>query len=106
MSDLQCAKCGEEEELRGEKVDDVITITCEACGLVWDRDLKPSCPTCGSDDVRAAFQAVVEKSRGTQLSFQTMRLLYLCRVCDKERLAAYQVSNRPLPPDEMPIDMD
>ncbi len=103
MSDLVCANCGEEEKLLGERVDEVITITCEECGLVWDRDLTPRCPTCGRDDVRVAFQAIVEKSRGTQLSIQSMKLVYLCPGCDPRLLARWIESNSPLPPDELPI---
>jgi Zn finger protein HypA/HybF involved in hydrogenase expression len=102
-SDTTCANCGEEERLRGEREGETITITCEQCGLVWDRDLTPRCPTCGSTDVRAAFQSILEKSRGTQLSIQSMRLIQLCPTCDAERLAVYIKSNTPLPPDELPI---
>ena len=105
-SDLICARCGEEDRLRGERddADEQITITCEACGLVWIRDLTPSCPTCGSTDVRPAFQAMLDKSRGTQLSIQSMRLVHLCPDCDADTLADYIKSNTPLPPDELPVD--
>jgi predicted RNA-binding Zn-ribbon protein involved in translation (DUF1610 family) len=105
-SDLVCASCGEDDRLRGERDDerDVITITCDSCGLVWDRNLTPSCPTCGSSDVRPAFQAMLDKSRGTQLSIQSMRLVHLCPVCDADTLADYVKSNTPLPPDELPVD--
>ncbi|MCP3857204.1 MAG: hypothetical protein GY745_10745 [Actinomycetia bacterium] len=103
MSDLVCTNCGEEENLLGEQVDEVITITCEECGLVWDRDLTPRCRTCGREDVRPAFQAIVEKSRGTQLSIQSMKLVYLCPGCNPELLARWIESNSPLPPDELPI---
>ena len=102
-SDLVCARCGEEEQLRGERVDDVITITCERCGLVWNRDLTPTCPTCGSVDVRPAFQSILDKSRGTQLSIQSMKLIHLCPTCDPDLLADYLKSNTPIPPDELPI---
>ncbi len=105
-SELVCASCGEDDRLRGEQVDDVITITCESCGLIWDRDLTPKCPTCASTDVRAAFQSILEKSRGTQLSIQSMRLIYLCPDCDSDVLADYIKSNTPLPPDELPVDTD
>ena len=103
MSDLECAQCGEDEQLRGSRDGDTITITCESCGLVWDRDLAPRCPTCDSTDVRPAFQAILDKSRGTQLSIQSMRLVHLCTDCDADTLAVYQQSNTPLPPDELPI---
>lgn len=101
--ELVCARCGEDDRLRGEREGETITITCEACGLVWDRDLAPKCPTCGSVDVRPAFQSILDKSRGTQLSIQSMRLVHLCPVCDPEVLADYIKSNTPLPPDELPV---
>ena len=103
MSDLVCANCGEEDELRGDRDGETITITCESCGLIWDRNLKPVCPTCGNEDVRPAFQAVLDKSRGTQLSIQSMLLLYLCPTCEPEKLHNYLQSNVPLPPDRLPI---
>lgn len=103
MSDTRCAQCGEEERLLGERDGDRITITCESCGLIWDRDLTPRCPACGSDDVRPAFQSILEKSRGTQLSIQSMRRVFLCPTCDADRLADYVKSNTPLPPDELPV---
>jgi len=105
-SDLVCASCGEDEELRGDQLGDVITITCESCGLVWDRDLTPRCPRCESVDVRPAFQSILDKSRGTQLSIQSMRLIYLCPDCDSDRLANYIKSNTPIPPDELPVTVD
>ena len=106
-SDLICANCGEDDRLQGERSEggegDVITITCEACGLVWDRDLTPSCDRCGSTDVRPAFQSILDKSRGTQLSIQSMRLIHLCPDCDPDLLADYIKSNTPFPPDELPV---
>lgn len=102
MADIACANCGEEENLDGDREGETITITCAECGLVWDRDLTPKCTTCGSADVRPAFQAIVDKSRGTQLSIQSMRLRYLCPVCEPELLADYLASKSPLPPEELP----
>ncbi len=102
-SDISCANCGEDEALEGSRDGEVITITCESCGLIWDRDLTPKCPTCGSTDVRAAFQSILEKSRGTQLSIQSMKLIYLCPTCDADRLADYVKSNTPIPPDVLPV---
>lgn len=106
MPDIACANCGEEEHLVGERTGESITITCEMCGLIWDRDLTPQCPACGSLEVRPAFQAIVDKSRGTQLSIQSMRLVHLCPVCDAEQLADYLQSNSPLSPAELPFDVE
>ncbi len=102
MADIACANCGEDENLDGERDGDTISITCASCGLVWDRDLTPICDTCGSDEVRKAYRAIVDKSRGTQLSIQSMRLVYLCPECEPELLADYLASKSPLPPDELP----
>jgi predicted RNA-binding Zn-ribbon protein involved in translation (DUF1610 family) len=100
--DLVCPNCGQEEHLRGERVGDLIRITCPPCGLVWDRNPSPRCPSCGNVDVRPVPQAVWEKSRGTQLSIVSMRTVYLCPVCDAERLQGFIRSGTPLPPDENP----
>ncbi len=101
--DTTCANCGEEEQLQGERSGETITITCEACGLVWDRDLTPKCNSCGRTDVHKAFQSILEKSRGTQLSIQSLRVVYLCPACDAVLLADYIKSNSPLPPAELPV---
>lgn len=103
---VTCPSCAEDENLTGSSDGDAITITCGRCGCVWERDLTPRCPTCGRSDVREAFQAIVDKSRGTQLSIQSMRLVHLCPDCDADRLAMYLQSNSPLPPPELPVDPD
>ena len=97
-----CPQCGEEEALAGTTQDGAIVVTCETCGHQWQRDTTPRCPTCGSTDVRPAFEAVVEKSRGTQLSMQSARTIHLCPVCDAARLADYHRTNSPLMPEALP----
>lgn len=103
---VSCPNCGEDERLRGETVDDAITITCEPCGAVWERDLAPRCGECGRDGVRPAMQAILDKSRGNQLSIQSMRVRWLCPDCDADTLRRYLESNVPLPPPELPVDPD
>lgn len=103
MAIIACLSCGEDEELDGSRDGDTIHITCASCGLTWDRDLAPRCSTCESKDVRPAFQAIVDKSRGTQLSIQSMRLVHLCPHCQPDLLADYLASKSPLPPDELPF---
>ena len=56
--------------------------------------------------MREAVQAVVEKSRGTQLSIQSFRQVWLCPACDAEVYDKYKISNRPLPPDELPTESE
>ena len=101
---IACPHCDEDENLRGDNVDGVITITCGECDAVWERDFTPRCPECGRTDVRDALQAILDKSRGTQLSIQSLRVVWLCPDCDAEKLRGYLDSNVPLPPDEMPVD--
>jgi len=100
--ELVCPSCGSDEHLHGEPHDGLIRITCAACALVWDRDPSPACPTCGERDVRPAPEAVWEKSRGTQLSMVSMRIVYLCPVCDADRLRRWLDSGTPLPPRDNP----
>ncbi len=101
-SQVCCPNCGEEEELTGQTVDGSIVVTCGMCAEEWERDQTPTCATCGGTDVRPAFEAVVEKSRGTQLSMQSARRVQLCAVCDAARLADYHKTSSPLMPTELP----
>lgn len=102
MSDLSCPACGESEALRGERRGELIDVTCEACGQEWTRDPSPRCERCDGDDMEAAIKAVVEKSRGSQLSIVATQVVHLCRDCDGEILARYRVGRSPLMPDELP----
>lgn len=101
-----CPACGEEELLRGEPRGTLIALVCERCHAEWIRDphAVPACPRCDGTEMREAVQAVVEKSRGTQLSIQSFRQTWLCPSCDAEVYDRYKISNRPLPPDELPTE--
>ncbi len=104
---LACPYCDEDERLRGARAGDVITITCEACGNTWDRDTRPACPSCGTDDVEPVVVAIVEKGRGTQLSVVGNRVIHLCPECDRETLTTYWRNKpNPLMPDELPTVSD
>lgn len=99
-----CPNCEEDEDLDGHDVDGTIHITCASCGATWERDLTPRCATCGRTDLRDALEAILDKSRGTQLSIQAMKVIWLCHDCDAEKLRRWLDSNVPLPPDTMPVD--
>ena len=107
---VDCPQCGEEENLSGhisgEPGEEVIEVSCGACGFSWVRDRTPTCPTCSSTDLRQAARSIVEKSRGTQLSIQSIEVIYLCPVCDAADLATWNQSNTPLRPREMPVSVD
>ncbi len=101
---VTCPRCGESEDLVGRSLDGEITVYCESCNLTWLRDLQPRCKTCDSKEVQPAYEAVVAKSRGTQLSMQSARLVHLCEHCDAIKLAQYQITNSPLMPEDLPTE--
>lgn len=101
--EITCPECGETEDLGGVRHGDHITVSCGACGRTWDRDLRPLCDTCHGDDMQAVVLAVVERSRGTQLSVVGSRVIHLCTVCDADTLDRYHRNHpNPLMPDELP----
>lgn len=104
MALIVCPNCDEDEDLDGKDIDGTIHITCASCGATWERDLTPRCETCGRTDLRDALEAILDKSRGTQLSIQAMKVVWLCPDCDAEKLRRWLDSNVPLPPDTMPVD--
>lgn len=101
--DVTCPLCGENEDLRGVRGDAEITVTCGSCGQTWARSLHPACDSCGGGDMQTVPLAIVEKSRGTQLSVVGIRMVELCWECDRQRIARWQ-DNRPNPllPDRLP----
>jgi len=54
--------------------------------------------------MEGAIKAIVEKSRGSQLSIVATQVVYLCKVCDEQILASYRVGRSPLMPDQLPTD--
>lgn len=100
--DITCPSCGESEELAGVRSDDSIKMQCGTCAETWDRPLSRTCPKCGGDDLQTVPLAIVEKSRGTQLSIVGTRPVHLCSVCDAVVLRHYH-DHRPNP--LMPTDL-
>jgi DNA-directed RNA polymerase subunit RPC12/RpoP len=100
--DIACPQCGESDDLEGERVDDLIRITCGSCTTVWDRDPRTRCPRCGSADMYSAPVAVIEKSRGTQLSIVSTTTEYLCWKCDRDLIDDQRRSGTALMPDQLP----
>jgi hypothetical protein len=96
MVDIECATCGTDEYLRGDRLpDDTIRLTCEQCGASWVRDPRPSCPKCGGTEMEAAPRVIVEKSRGSQMSIQGVQREFLCRVCDADQISARRDGHLP-----------
>ncbi|MGH8945393.1 MAG: hypothetical protein ACRDVL_04530 [Acidimicrobiia bacterium] len=106
--DIACPFCGETDELAGHRHGDFIDVTCGVCGQTWERPTTPTCASCHGDDLQAVPLAIVEKSRGTQLSVVGIRIVHLCPSCDAEDIARWQRSRpNPLLPAELPtVDPD
>lgn len=102
VSDLVCPVCGTDDDLAGEPEGEGIRIACAGCDIDWFRDPRPRCPTCDGDDLEGAAKAVVEKSRGTQLSIVGIEVIQLCRRCDHDVLVAYRIHRTAIMPDELP----
>jgi hypothetical protein len=101
--DIACPSCGETEALSGVATDEGTALTCDECSATWLRSRSGLCPTCGSEDLQTVPLAIVERSRGTQLSIVGTRPIALCSVCDAERLDRYHAHRpNPLMPDELP----
>ena len=103
-SEIACPHCGEADDISGTPVkgDTGIQITCGACQTVWTRDTARRCPRCESTDLYPAPVAVIEKSRGSQLSILSTRSEWLCWTCDRDLIDAQRQSGTALMPDELP----
>tara|TARA_Y100000768_G_scaffold130529_2_gene96971 strand:+ start:765 stop:1085 length:321 start_codon:yes stop_codon:yes gene_type:complete len=106
VEELQCPACGETEDLLGQQKGDMIEVTCQSCTQHWERNPNaiPTCDRCNGDDMEGAVKAIVEKSRGSQLSIVATQVVYLCKVCDETILASYLIGRSPLMPDQLPTD--
>jgi hypothetical protein len=101
--DIACPLCGEDDDLSGERTAETITVTCGSCGQSWERSLSPVCPTCGGADLVTVPTALLERSRGTQLSVVGIRMVQLCAVCDDDDIDRWQKNlPRPLMPTDLP----
>jgi hypothetical protein len=65
---------------------------------------RPVCGRCGADDLVSAPKALVQKSRGTQLSVLAITTMHFCRSCDADPLDAYLSApgGRLVLPDQLP----
>ncbi len=102
--DIACLSCGESADLTGRgEADGRIALTCGACGSQWLRGGRDECTRCGSSDLQTVPLAMVERSRGTQLSVVGTRPVTLCSECDDDRLRTYHAHRpNPLMPEELP----
>lgn len=82
MAIVECQNCGEDSELAGRRTAAGIQITCNRCGHRWMRDVDPSCRDCGSSDVVAFKEPLVQRARGNAYSIVGQKTIYLCASCD------------------------
>jgi len=100
--EIRCPQCGESDDLAEEPSGQLIRISCGSCDTQWDRDPQRRCSRCGDGDLYAAPVAVIEKSRGTQLSIVSTNSEYLCWTCDRDLIDAQRQSGTALMPDQLP----
>lgn len=101
--EVACPACGETDDLTGSRDTESISLSCRSCGMEWDRSLARTCDTCGGDDIQTVPLAILEKSRGTQLSMVGTRGIHLCSVCDSDVLSHYHAHRpSPLMPSDLP----
>lgn len=82
MPQVSCPACGEDEELAGRREDERILLTCERCGAAWDRDTRPTCRLCGSEELEAVPTSTLEDAgRGAQRTPSGIRLVHYCWSC-------------------------
>lgn len=77
----RCPRCGEQEDLAGDRRGETITVRCERCGAAWDRDLSNRCGLCGSDVLIHTPKPLWEKGRGDQRTPAGRIDAYLCVTC-------------------------
>lgn len=97
MPIIECQECGETSDLTGRRVGSTIEISCDRCNHSWMRDTEPTCPTCGSSDVRPFKEPLVQRARGTAYSIVGQKTIYLCERCD-----ANEIRRRTPEPDAPP----
>jgi hypothetical protein len=79
-SKIECPKCGETKNLKGERDGQVITITCHTCEHSWVRD-PDVCPSCGQRKIVRRRMPLYQKARGTQQSIIGYSVARDCRAC-------------------------
>lgn len=95
---IECPGCGEDEELRGDRGEDGIVLTCESCGATWQRDVTPTCTLCGSEDLEAVPTSTLEDAgRGEQRTPTGIVLRYRCWSCGARDATSDEPE--PAPPD-------
>ena len=82
MIRIVCPNCGESEreQLKAERRDGEIFISCLTCGHDWQRH-PDDCPQCGKRTLVPVRKPLFEKARGTQQSIIGYRIAKDCTAC-------------------------
>jgi RNA polymerase subunit RPABC4/transcription elongation factor Spt4 len=75
-----CPRCGEREDLRGERRGETVVVRCGRCGHEWARD-RDVCPRCGRRSLADRREPLIQKARGTQQSIVGYRIVQECWGC-------------------------
>lgn len=82
MPAVECARCGETDDLDGERLDDIIVVTCGACGNAWERGTRPTCGLCGSLDLEGVPTSTLEEAgRAGVRTPSGIRIAHYCWTC-------------------------
>ncbi|MEX0869746.1 MAG: hypothetical protein WD011_08745 [Nitriliruptoraceae bacterium] len=82
MPRVACPSCGEDDDLAGTSIDEVIHLTCGRCGRTWERDTTHTCGLCGSDDLEAVPTSTLEEAgRAGVRTPSGIRLVHYCWSC-------------------------
>lgn len=100
MARLTCPRCGEDDDLAGERVDETIVVTCGACGCRWDRDTTPRCGLCGSTELVYTPKPLWTAGRGDQRTPAGERPSYTCWSCGGRDVT----SDEPIPGDPSQLE--
>ena len=93
---VRCPSCGEDEDLHvsDEAAGTSTRLRCGACGETWDKDSRPRCRLCGSDDLEhVPTQTLEAAGRGEQRTPDGIRDAWRCWSCGGRDVT----SNHPQP---------
>jgi len=76
---FRCPSCGETKQLRGQRDDDLVHVTCQACQHRWTHD-PWKCPRCG-ERMYTVRKPLLQKARGTQVSIIGFATAKACPRC-------------------------
>ena len=82
MLEITCPRCGEGERINGDRAENGrIRLTCGSCDATWERDTRPRCKLCGSDNLEYTPKPLWEKGRGDQHTPADRYDAYACHGC-------------------------